>query len=57
MRHFYIRLVLGVIWLNVAFVSAVSGNLLFAALYAIFGSVFLYSAYSIWKKNNDNREE
>lgn len=57
MRHFYIRLVLGVIWLNVAVVSAVSGNLLFAALYAILGSVFLYSAYSIWKKNNDNREE
>lgn len=57
MRHFYIRLVLGVIWLNVAFVSAVSGNLLFAALYAILGSAFLYSAYSIWKKNNDNREE
>lgn len=57
MRHFYIRLVLGVIWLNVAVVSAVSGDLLFAALHLVLGIVFLYSAYSMWKKNNDNREE
>ena len=33
MRHFYFRLILGI----------------------VLGGVFLYSAYSIWKKEKDNR--
>ena len=39
MRHFYFRLILGI----------------FALLYIFLGGVFLYSAYSIWKKEKDNR--
>ena len=55
MRHFYFRLVLGIIWLVAAIVSGVSANIPFAILYALLGIVFLYSAYSIWKKEKDNR--
>lgn len=55
MRHFYFRLVLGIVWLIAAVVSGVSANIPFAVLYAALGIVFLYSAYSIWKKEKDKR--
>lgn len=55
MRHFYFRLVLGIVWLIAAVVSGVSANIPFAALYVALGIVFLYSAYSIWKKEKDKR--
>lgn len=55
MRHCYFRLVLGIIWLLAAVVSGVSANIPFALLYTVLGIVFLYSAYSIWKKEKDNR--
>ncbi len=35
MRHFYFRLILGIVWLAAAVVSAVKANISFAALYAI----------------------
>lgn len=54
MRHFYFRLIFGIIWLAVAVVSAVKSNLSFAALYAVLGIVFLWSAYSIRKKDKDD---
>lgn len=57
MRHFYFRLILGIVWLIAAIFSAVSGNIPFAVLYVALGMVFLYSAYSIWKKNKGNRGE
>ena len=41
MRHFYFRLILGIVFI--------------ALLYIFLGGVFLYSAYSIWKKEKDNR--
>lgn len=50
MRHFYFRLILGIVWLAVAAVSAVKANISFAVLYAVLGMVFLWSAYSVWKK-------
>ena len=50
MRHFYFRLILGIVWLAAAAVSAVKANISSAALYASLCIVFLWSAYSIWKK-------
>ena len=54
MRHFYFRLILGIVWLAAAIVSALGANVLFTALYVVLGIVFLWSAYSIWKKEKDN---
>ena len=53
MRHFYFRMILGIVCLAVAAVSAMKANISFAALYALLGIVFLWSAYSIWKKEKD----
>ena len=53
MRHFFIRLVFSIVWIAAAVVSAVSANISFAILYAVLGIVFLWSAYSIWKKEKD----
>lgn len=55
MRHFYFRLVLGIVWLIAAVVSGVSANIPFAVLYVALGIMFLYSAFSIWKKEKDKR--
>ena len=54
MRHFYTRLIFGIVWLAAAVVSVVGANVPFAALYAVLGIVFLWSAYSIWKKEKNN---
>lgn len=54
MRHFYFRLILGIIWLVAAAVSAVSANIPFAALYVMLGIRFLWSAFSIRKKRKDS---
>ena len=56
MRHFYFRLILGIVWLAAAVVSAVKANMPFAALYAVLGVVFLWSAYSIWKKEKKDKD-
>lgn len=50
MRHFYFRLIFGIVWLAAAVVSAVGANIPFAVLYVVLGIVFLRSAYSIRKK-------
>lgn len=55
MRHFYFRLILGIVWLAVAAVITVKANISFAALYALLGIVFLWSAYSIRKKDKGKR--
>ena len=55
MRHFYFRLIFGIVWLAAAVVSAVGANIPFAALYVVLGIVFLRSAFSIWKK--EKRED
>lgn len=57
MRHAYIRGILFLIWLVVAMVSGISGNLEMALLYAVIGFAFLYSAYSMWKKEKDGKGE
>lgn len=55
MRHVYIRGTIGLIWLAAAIVSGVSGNFEMSMLYVILGCVFLYSAYTTWKKDKDNK--
>lgn len=55
MHHFYFRLVFGVVWMIAAIVSAATANFPFMALYILLGIVFLYSAYTIWKKEKGNR--
>lgn len=57
MRHVYIRGILALIWLVVALISGVSGNLEMAALYIIIGALFFYSAYSMWKNEKRNKGE
>lgn len=54
MKHFYFRLVFGIIWLAVAVFSAVKGNIPMAALYVAVGIVFLWSACSIRKKEKES---
>ena len=54
MRHFYFRLVIGIVWLVAAIVSGVGANIPFAVLYVALGIIFLRSAYSIWKKEKDS---
>lgn len=53
MRQFYFRLILGIVWLAAAVVSTVSANISFAILYVVLGILFLWSAYSIRKKEKD----
>jgi hypothetical protein len=53
MRHFYFRLIVGIVWLAAAVVSVAKANISFAVLYAVLGIVFLWSAYSIRKKGKD----
>ncbi len=59
MRHFYFRLTLGIVWLAAALFCIASADLPFAALYAVLGVLFLWSARLIRKKeekDNDDRE-
>lgn len=55
MRHFYFRLILGIVFIGCMIFSFVTMNISFALLYLALGVVFLLSAYSLWKKDKDNR--
>ena len=55
MRHFYIRLVLGIVFVGCVIFSFVSANIPFALLSLALAGVYLYSAYSLWKKNKNDR--
>ena len=55
MRHFYFRLILGVVFVICAVYSFITANIPFALMYVVLGGVFLYSAYTIRKKNKGNR--
>ncbi len=57
MRHFYFRLIFGIVWLAVAVVSVIKANMSFAALYAVLGIVFLWSAYASRKKEKDKEND
>ncbi len=56
MRHFYFRLIFGIVWLIAAVISAVNANFPFAVLYVVLGVIFLWSAYSIWKKEKKDKD-
>lgn len=55
MRHFYVRLILGVVFALCAVFSLVTANIPFALIYVVLGGVYLVSACSLWKKNKDDR--
>lgn len=55
MRHFYFRLILGIVFVACMVFSFVTMNIPFAILYLVLGGAFLFSAYSLWKKGKDNR--
>ncbi|MBD5521360.1 MAG: hypothetical protein HDR03_09110 [Lachnospiraceae bacterium] len=57
MRHFYFRLIFGIVWLAVAIVSVVKNNISFATLYVVLGIVFLWSAYSFRKKEKEKDDD
>lgn len=57
MRHVYIRLIVGIVWIVAAIVSLVMANYLFAGIGALAGAAFLYSAFSSWRnEKKDNGE-
>lgn len=55
MRHVYFRVILAVVWLAAAIVSGMSGNIEMVVLYVILGGVFLYFAYTAWKKEKGRK--
>lgn len=55
MSHVYIRGSIGLIWLIAAIVCGVSGRFPMTGLYMILAAVFLYSAYSAWKREKDGK--
>ena len=57
MRHFYFRLILGIVWLAAAIVSAAGAIIPFAVLDAVLGILFLRSAYSIRKKEKSEESD
>ncbi len=57
MRHYYFRLIFGIVWLVVAVVSVLKANISFAALYVVLGIIFLWSAYVSRKKEKDKEND
>lgn len=53
MRHVYIRGMLSLIWLIAAVACGIYGNFEMMILYLIMCGLFLYSAYTTWKKEKD----
>ena len=49
-RHMYVRSVLGVILVAVGLISL-------NPLFLLVGAAFLYSAFTIWKKEQDDRND
>lgn len=55
MRHFYFRLILGIVFVCCMLFSFITMNLPFALLFLALGGAFLFSAYSLWKNGKDGR--
>ena len=55
MRHIYIRVIIGVFWIVAAAACAISGKNEMAGLYGVLGAAFLYTAYTAWKKEKDDK--
>jgi hypothetical protein len=48
MRHFYFRLILGVVFAICAVYSFITANISFALMYVVLGGVFLYFPIFHW---------
>ena len=55
MRHFYFRLILGIVFIGCMIYSFVTMNIPFALLYLFLSGMLLASAYSLRKKDKDHR--
>ncbi len=55
MRHFYFRLILGIVFVICMIYSFITANISFALLYIVLSIAFLASAYSLRKKEKNNR--
>lgn len=55
MRHFYFRLILGIVFIGCIIYSFVTMNIPFALLYLFLSGMLLASAYSLRKKDKDHR--
>ena len=55
MRHFYVRLILGIVFVACMIFSFVTVNIPVALMFLALGVLFLLSAHSLWKKEKDNR--
>lgn len=55
MRHLYFRLILGIVFIYCMIFSIFTMNIPFALMYLVLGGAFLFSAYSLGKKDKDNR--
>lgn len=56
MRHFYVRATLGAVFAVCLVFCLVTANLPFALLYLALSSLFLGSAYALWKKEKGRRK-
>ena len=56
MRHVYIRGILALIWLAAAIICGISGKIEMSLFYVLLCGVFLFSAYTTWKKEKDAEE-
>lgn len=57
MRHFYTRLVLGIVFVVCLIFSIVTLNIPFALLYVFLAAAMLLSAWSLWKKGGDDQDK
>lgn len=55
MRHFYFRLILGLVFIGCAVFSVATMNIPFALMYIVLGGKFVHSACMIWKKEKNDR--
>lgn len=55
MRHIIIRFSLGFLFLACLLFSLVTANFSFSLLYFALSAIFLWSAYSLWKQDKNNR--
>lgn len=50
MRHYYFRLILGIVFAGCLLISLFTAAIPFALLYLFLSASFLYSAYSIYRR-------
>ncbi len=55
MRHVYNRGTIGLNWLATSVLGILSHSFQMAGIYAVLGGAFLYSAFSLWKRERDGK--